>query len=377
MDKSESGKLGFWKQYRTRLKEAKQSLQDEDYESVLEKNLNLIRELVTLSDVARTENDLKTLERLQGAIEGRISDIYALYYDKKINYNKKSLVALLKKELHGQGINVEKSLKLARYKAKTRKPLYKLKGAAINDEDVKTEFKKSFRLKDAIAKTIVSFANTKGGKVYIGIAEKENIDERDDVIKLNDNFFVVGVYTNTDDHRQKLMAFIQAHTNIDTSLLKVSILSHETKNVVVVAVPQLLAKYGELSFFKGDAYIRVDNQNKKLSSQEAYELLRHFQVKTARTRHNITKLEIKEASDELIVEAYYSDGTKVQNFRGYWFGWQTIKGKGAVWTPLGFGKSKIPKPNNFTEIHVYKDDNERAHTDPSSIKAVWPTNDKN
>lgn len=170
---------------------------------------------------------------------------------------------------------------LARKRKEQKNSLMKM---LENEEDGQTECKKSFDLKDAITKTIISFANTEGGSVYIGIVETRYLEkekEKDQgAIPINSKFYAVGVPKNLDDHRIKLIQFISEKTNIDISKLTIKLLYFQNKTIVQIIVPPLFRQFGTLYFFNGDAYRRLDNQNKKLGSRETYELGKSYHTES-------------------------------------------------------------------------------------------------
>jgi len=87
---------------------------------------------------------------------------------------------------------------------------------------------------------------------------------------------------------------------------------------------------------------------------------------------DIRKLEISKMDNSRYkVTAIYSDGTKDENFEGYWYGWQLIPGKMPVWTPLGKNNSFVLEKSNFSEISVWvyaqNDDKNVSHNMHGSI----------
>lgn len=92
-----------------------------------------------------------------------------------------------------------------------------------------------------------------------------------------------------------------------------------------------------------------------------------------RNREDIRRIDIVETQDSLIAKAYYADKSLVKDFKGYWYGWQIIQGRGVVWTSLGHQRSSISKPSasKFTEIQVYKYGGVDENVPASNTRAVW------
>jgi len=165
-------------------------------------------------------------------------------------------IALLRADKAFQGINA----------------IGKLKVSDLNDEGSKVEHKKSFSSRESISKALVAFSNSEGGRLYIGVAEIYDLTDKDDYDPLGKNYGIVGVFNNTDLHRQKLMKYVKENTTLDTALLRVTVYEHKNKKVVEILTPRLYKRFGSLSFFQDDAYLRIDNANRKISSREVYEL---------------------------------------------------------------------------------------------------------
>ena len=91
-----------------------------------------------------------------------------------------------------------------------------------------------------------------------------------------------------------------------------------------------------------------------------------------RNLEDIRKIMITGEGNYLVATAYYADKSLASDFKGYWYGWQ-VGGRGLVWTPLGYGVSKIKKPmgSRFTQIQVYKYEQEDKNVDPSNIGGAW------
>lgn len=91
-----------------------------------------------------------------------------------------------------------------------------------------------------------------------------------------------------------------------------------------------------------------------------------------RNKEDIRRIEVIDEGTDLFAKAYYGDGSTEQNFLGFWYGWQIVP-KGIMWTPLGHSKSRIPKPpsGQFTEIQVYKYEQEDKNVNPANTYGVW------
>jgi len=91
-----------------------------------------------------------------------------------------------------------------------------------------------------------------------------------------------------------------------------------------------------------------------------------------RNIEDIRRIEVIDEGTELVAKAYYGDGSAAQDYLGFWYGWQIVP-KGIIWTPLGHSQSSISKPRSdqFTEIHVYKYEQEDENINPANTRGVW------
>ncbi len=119
-----------------------------------------------------------------------------------------------------------------------------------NSESELTEFKTSF--KDDVIETLVAFANTHGGTVYIGIS---------------DNGKISGV-TIGKETLQKWLNEIKLKTQ-PAIIPTIKLMHKEGKNIVAIAVHEFPVK--PLSF-KGRYYKRINNSNHQLSPAEITEM---------------------------------------------------------------------------------------------------------
>lgn len=144
---------------------------------------------------------------------------------------------------------------------------------ATQGEGLKIEFKKSISLYEPISRVLVSFANTKGGSVYIGIAEEQDIKSGDGSIKIKDAYWATGVFSNLDLHRIKLMSYITEHTTLTGADLDMTVLNYIDKRILKISISPLYAKNKKLYFFNEDAYVRNDSISNKLSGLKIYNLV--------------------------------------------------------------------------------------------------------
>lgn len=107
---------------------------------------------------------------------------------------------------------------------------------------------------------------------------------------------------------------------------------------------------------------RINNHNKSIKNKSSHNYGTQIVAERVinktelpnKSLNDIRKLNIiKSGSNEYKVEAIYSDGTKDDQFNGYWYGWQLIQGKPPVWTPLGKKNSIDLGQSQFSEISVW------------------------
>lgn len=150
--------------------------------------------------------------------------------------------------------------------------LKKLISELKNEEGSQVEVKKSLQLREPIGKTISSFANTKGGKVYVGIAEIKNEPNGSEGIVINDIFLVVGLYRDIDQHRANLTSHLDKSLSINLEKLDFRIEDINDKRIMVITVPAICKDTGEITSYENEVYQRIDNHNKKLTGIEVYQL---------------------------------------------------------------------------------------------------------
>lgn len=145
---------------------------------------------------------------------------------------------------------------------------------ATQGEGLKIEFKKSISLYEPISRALVSFANTKGGSVYIGIAELRDVKSEDGSIKISDEYWASGVFSNLDLHRIKLMSYITEHTTLTGADLDITILMYGDRRILKISIISLYEKNKKLYFLNEDAYLRNDSISNKLSGLKVYNLVK-------------------------------------------------------------------------------------------------------
>jgi len=108
--------------------------------------------------------------------------------------------------------------------------------------------------------------------------------------------------------------------------------------------------------------LRVNNHNKRIvnknspnyGTQNIADTIINKTGLTHKSLDDIRKLDIINiAPREYKVKATHSDGTKDNQFKGHWYGWQIIGGTKAVWTPFGKKNSINLGQSQFSEISVW------------------------
>ena len=376
----------YWRETREPIKQYRNLVKSGDHEKAIEVSLGLVKRTVTLiNETKKNRQELGdeytdiALENLKATLEGRITGIISLANKEDSNYSKSKLTKRIK-EVAGAYKLPKRVFKSAALLAE-KKQSKSLKAITTQGEDIKTEFKKSFSEKEKIAISLTAFANTKGGSVYIGIAEKKDVMESEQAVDLDEHYSAVGTPRDIDTNSQKLISFLFAHSNLDIKELKVQVIEYKSKNILKITIPALFKSSGEMTFYNNNAYVRDHNFNRKLNSKEVYDAFKLYIEKSIKltkptlTYEDIRSIVINEKNGLLEANAFYSNGGTVPGFKGYWYGWQ-IGGRGLVWTPLGFSESKIKKPvgSRFTEIQVYKYEQEDKNVDPSNTRGVWSPN---
>lgn len=155
--------------------------------------------------------------------------------------------------------------------AKKNHYLNKLISDLKDEEGSQIEVKKSLILREPIGKTISAFANTSGGKVFVGIAELKNEPDDTGGVVINNTFLVVGLYKDIDQHRAHLTSHLDKSLSINLDLLTFNILEINSKRIMIITVPSIYKNTNEITFYENEAYQRVDNHNKKLTTKEVYQ----------------------------------------------------------------------------------------------------------
>ncbi len=244
-----------------------------------------------------------------------------------------------------------------------------LSTALANDENGHIECKKSFNLREGIAKTISAFANTDGGDLYIGIAEERDILSSDVADHIIGKFFAFGLPKDIDTNRSKMIDYISSNTDIDVSKLRIQLISFKSKMIMRIKIPAVFRSTGEVIFYKDDAYLRKDNYSQRLSARQVKELMISYKPKL-RGIQDIRRIAIVDDNVNLKAVAFYSDGTADKGFKAYWFGWQ-IAGGSVVWTSLGDRSNAIKIPNKCSEIHAYIQPVSSDKPEATNLFGVW------
>ncbi len=122
------------------------------------------------------------------------------------------------------------------------------------------EFKQSFADREKILKTICAFANTNGGKVFVGISDEGKI---------------IGAIIGKDT-LEKIPQKISE--NFDPVIFpSVYIEKTDNRNIIIIEVPEI---YEKPVFFKNIAYKRVGRANRKISASEIRKIVKDTGGKT-------------------------------------------------------------------------------------------------
>jgi ATP-dependent DNA helicase RecG len=124
-------------------------------------------------------------------------------------------------------------------------------------EDLHTEFKEERVSSNTLADAIVSFGNTDGGQLVIGVNQNKN---------------VVGV-TNTDQTMQRIDQIAYNNCIPPVTVIQETVITEERLNVVVINIPKGDQRPYQTN--QGHYYIRTTSGKRRASRQE---LLRLFQA---------------------------------------------------------------------------------------------------
>lgn len=155
----------------------------------------------------------------------------------------------------------------------------RLKELLRDGENEKCEFKLSLATKDNAAKAICAMANTSGGSVLIGIAERKFYSEKmpsyNESQIYNDDYIIYGV--NDDDRdRRELSSHLRANTNFRTSIEKIykaQTVNFNGRKLILIDVLPLFINSHKLISYKGKVYRRMDNQSVSLDIDELVDLM--------------------------------------------------------------------------------------------------------
>jgi len=142
-------------------------------------------------------------------------------------------------------------------------------------EDEKTEYKKSLAVIDEILETVVAFANTSGGEVFVGVDDSGN---------------AVGVSLGRNTIENLATTISREIDPRVTVSLKTA--ESDDKIIVIIAVPMSPLKP---HFFKSIAYKRVGKTNLKLSSAE----LEAMFISRALSLHDVDSLHLSISIDDI------------------------------------------------------------------------------
>jgi ATP-dependent DNA helicase RecG len=159
-------------------------------------------------------------------------------------------------------------------------------------ENEKIEYKESLKLQNDILESIVAFANTSGGEIYIGISDSGK---------------VVGasIGKNTLENLANTIRR-EIEPNIEVSLKTSKI---NKKEVIIIAIPLSPLKP---HFFKSVSYKRIGKTNQKLSPAELEKML----IDRALSLHDVDSLKLnikqEDISEKLLKKYVKGIGKKYQ-----------------------------------------------------------------
>lgn len=230
--------------------------------------------------IANDELVDKQIDKLKNAIDARALRVLSKANPHQKSMNETHLVRLVTKAAKGttisRGVFRAHEVIAENTRSSTNKFNKEISSAANRGEDMKTEFKKSVSQHESISKSLVSFANSNGGNIYVGIAEFSDINTVDKAIYIADKYWAVGVFNNIDLHRQKLTAFIIKHTNLTAGDYEMRLLEFDSKFILKIIIKPIWKSNRELYFLNNEAYTRNDNATYKLSGIEVYNKTRRL-----------------------------------------------------------------------------------------------------
>ncbi len=155
----------------------------------------------------------------------------------------------------------------------------KVNSLLINGEGEKFEVKLSLAVKENTAKAICAMANSQGGSVLVGVAEKKyhkpNMGAYTQDQVINDEFIVFGVSDEDRDRRDlatNLRSLSNLRTNVD-KLYSATAFKLKGRTAILFKVKPYFQESGTLVTYKGKAYRRMDNQSVSLNIDEVIDLL--------------------------------------------------------------------------------------------------------
>ncbi len=131
-------------------------------------------------------------------------------------------------------------------------------------------------LEEGVLRSIVSFLNTKGGEVVIGILEKHRFEkafeEKGIDIELENNKYILGIdieYNKDewDGYLQRLIGYIEDRISpdvIDAELVKIDKYTYEDKNLCLITIRPAESK----QYLNGKFFIRRGNKTACLEGQQ-------------------------------------------------------------------------------------------------------------
>lgn len=141
------------------------------------------------------------------------------------------------------------------------------------------EFKLSLAVKDNAAKAICAMANTSGGIVLIGLAEKKYYSDKmppyDDSQIYRNDYIIYGV-SDEDRDRRELSSHLWNNTNYRTGIeriYKAASVHLCGKKLILIEVFPLFSSSRQLVTYKGKVYRRLDNQTVALNIDEVVDLM--------------------------------------------------------------------------------------------------------
>lgn len=118
------------------------------------------------------------------------------------------------------------------------------------------------------------------------------------------------------------------------------------------ALEKLILRIGTIFNFTNNKKI-INKNSPNYGNQTIAEKIINKTDLTNKNTADIRTVEIKKTTDrEYSTTAKYSDGTLVEGFEGYWYGWQLVP-RGPLWTYLGKSKKVDLGKSRYSSISTW------------------------